>query len=167
MRSGLGNLYRAREAQIPPNSGSAASLESPGRQRRGEEEGKREDDADQWARTGSSSVAWDQDVSGSGKERARCWPRLFLGRCCEVGEERGEKGWAGENGRAGERAGAGREGRGGVGLRARIRWGEFWFVCFFPFSFIPKPFETLLKFLLNHLNFEFKNTQHNKQNAEA
>jgi hypothetical protein len=53
-----------------------------------------------------------------------------------------------------------------VGLRARIRWGEFWFV-FFPFSFIPKPFETHLKFLLNYLNFEFKNTQHSKQNAEA
>jgi hypothetical protein len=29
------------------------------------------------------------------------------------------------------------------------------------------PFETHLKFLLNYLNFEFKNTQHSKQNAEA
>ena len=41
LRDDLGNLYRARETQIPPNSGSAAFLESPGRQRRGEEEGKR------------------------------------------------------------------------------------------------------------------------------
>ena len=45
--------------------------------------------------------------------------------------------------------------------------GESFGLFFFPFSFIPKLFETHLKFLLNYLNFEFKNTQHSKQNAEA
>ena len=72
----------------------------------GRKKGKRGgDDADQWARTGSGSEAWDQDVSGSGKERARCW----LGRpWCGPRWEGGKGGvcwWAEVHGGAGRAVG--------------------------------------------------------------